>query len=148
MGRLEKLFLISFSIGGMLKLNLVPNVLDSFFVILNFEVESYNLELELLILAMVLFDKVFSSSEGILLEVAFRFEVLHVLSLLNRCSDWRLNQLLFNRLQRSYVHHLSVGCFLRKFCLLKFIFIRCRNFTNKNNTILYSLYLVVCLLYA
>ncbi len=96
---------------------------------------------------MVLFDKVFSSFECILLEVAFRFEVLHVLSLLNGSPDWRRNQLFFNRLQRSYVHHLSVGLFLRKFRLLKYIFIRCRNFTNKNNKILYFLHLVVRELY-
>lgn len=47
---------------------------------------------------MVLFDEIFGGFEGILLEIALRFEVLHVLSFLDGFGDRFLEELFFNGL--------------------------------------------------
>lgn len=60
-----------FGVGSVFDLNLVSQDVDSFFIILDFEIEPDNLEFEFLVLAMVLFDEIFGGFEGILLEVAF-----------------------------------------------------------------------------
>ena len=102
---LEELFLIGFCVWIVFHFDLLSKDFHPFFVILNLEIQSYNLNFEFLVLAMILFDEIFCGFESILLEVTLWLKIMHVLSLLNYWSYWLFDKLFFNRLQWSQVHH-------------------------------------------